>query len=120
MMMASSGRITTQALISTAAPAFCASAPGKLNPTERPPPITADCFRNFLRAGSNLRANLVFMATPLCLRRLQGLRRGVDRRANARIGSATADVGHRRVDVLVRSEERRVGKECRSRWSPYH
>src|SRR5689334_23777466 len=24
-----------------------------------------------------------------------------------------------RVD-LVRSEERRVGKECRSRWSPYH
>ena len=27
------------------------------------------------------------------------------------------------VDVVewrVRSEERRVGKECRSRWSPYH
>ena len=23
-------------------------------------------------------------------------------------------------DTLVRSEERRVGKECRSRWSPYH
>ena len=23
-------------------------------------------------------------------------------------------------DVLIRSEERRVGKECRSRWSPYH
>ena len=22
--------------------------------------------------------------------------------------------------VLSRSEERRVGKECRSRWSPYH
>ena len=22
--------------------------------------------------------------------------------------------------VLFRSEERRVGKECRSRWSPYH
>ena len=21
---------------------------------------------------------------------------------------------------LTRSEERRVGKECRSRWSPYH
>ena len=26
-------------------------------------------------------------------------------------------VGHLRFD---RSEERRVGKECRSRWSPYH
>ena len=23
-------------------------------------------------------------------------------------------------DEDVRSEERRVGKECRSRWSPYH
>ena len=22
--------------------------------------------------------------------------------------------------TLARSEERRVGKECRSRWSPYH
>ena len=26
--------------------------------------------------------------------------------------------GHKAVSV--RSEERRVGKECRSRWSPYH
>ena len=26
-------------------------------------------------------------------------------------------IGHR---AVVRSEERRVGKECRSRWSPYH
>ena len=25
-----------------------------------------------------------------------------------------------RRDGNVRSEERRVGKECRSRWSPYH
>ena len=23
-------------------------------------------------------------------------------------------------NLLTRSEERRVGKECRSRWSPYH
>ena len=23
-------------------------------------------------------------------------------------------------DMAIRSEERRVGKECRSRWSPYH
>src|SRR3989454_11870473 len=27
-----------------------------------------------------------------------------------------ADLAH----AVVRSEERRVGKECRSRWSPYH
>ena len=24
------------------------------------------------------------------------------------------------IKLLCRSEERRVGKECRSRWSPYH
>ena len=32
-----------------------------------------------------------------------------------RIGGATYQV-----PIEVRSEERRVGKECRSRWSPYH
>src|SRR3712207_8941946 len=30
------------------------------------------------------------------------------------------DVPKMLVYGLVRSEERRVGKECRSRWSPYH
>src|SRR2546430_5899389 len=46
-------------------------------------------------------------------------------------GVASQDVGAERVtvharprldalDLLRRSEERRVGKECRSRWSPYH
>ena len=25
-----------------------------------------------------------------------------------------------KADIVIRSEERRVGKECRSRWSPYH
>ena len=27
---------------------------------------------------------------------------------------------HSNADQFYRSEERRVGKECRSRWSPYH
>ena len=27
---------------------------------------------------------------------------------------------HSREEAVDRSEERRVGKECRSRWSPYH
>ena len=41
-------------------------------------------------------------------------------------GFLTAHVAGRRpsthaaVIALLRSEERRVGKECRSRWSPYH
>src|SRR2546425_10170367 len=36
---------------------------------------------------------------------------------NARVGQAT---DYDRLSLEVRSEERRVGKECRSRWSPYH
>ena len=30
------------------------------------------------------------------------------------------DAYHISLRMLERSEERRVGKECRSRWSPYH
>ena len=54
--------------------------------------------------------------------------------ARAKLGSTTILLGHhyQRDEVirfadftgdsykLSRSEERRVGKECRSRWSPYH
>src|SRR2546422_3167222 len=35
-------------------------------------------------------------------------------------GGVEGEVGYFRRNHLVRSEERRVGKECRSRWSPYH
>ena len=30
------------------------------------------------------------------------------------------ELGVKRSKAYIRSEERRVGKECRSRWSPYH
>ena len=33
------------------------------------------------------------------------------------VAQFTAPIG---ASALLRSEERRVGKECRSRWSPYH
>ena len=35
-------------------------------------------------------------------------------------GRGQIDAFPEMVDVMLRSEERRVGKECRSRWSPYH
>src|SRR3712207_9218229 len=35
-------------------------------------------------------------------------------------GAPIVEVSGRTYPVEVRSEERRVGKECRSRWSPYH
>ena len=42
---------------------------------------------------------------------------------NLRCFAKVADLlpgGFSGVSLLFRSEERRVGKECRSRWSPYH
>ena len=35
-------------------------------------------------------------------------------------GDKTDDEIYVTTHLLLRSEERRVGKECRSRWSPYH
>ena len=42
--------------------------------------------------------------------------------AITKVYSGEIDFDGRRIDKLslLRSEERRVGKECRSRWSPYH
>ena len=40
---------------------------------------------------------------------VMGLRMGANREVTDNLGV-----------IGVRSEERRVGKECRSRWSPYH
>ena len=39
----------------------------------------------------------------------------VSRNIDLSVGSMLGFVG-----MIMRSEERRVGKECRSRWSPYH
>ena len=45
--------------------------------------------------------------------------------SDAEVAAALATIRHRVQRLLARhglerSEERRVGKECRSRWSPYH
>ena len=42
-----------------------------------------------------------------------------DEETQAAVEAALA-AGYRHLDTAARSEERRVGKECRSRWSPYH
>ena len=41
-----------------------------------------------------------------------------NRKALSKLGKATKAT--KRISLILRSEERRVGKECRSRWSPYH
>ena len=44
----------------------------------------------------------------------------LEKRTNNHIDSKTAKAGQNNYTKYWRSEERRVGKECRSRWSPYH
>src|SRR2546429_2686068 len=44
----------------------------------------------------------------------------VDHSEPARLEILGVGADHLRKLVATRSEERRVGKECRSRWSPYH
>src|SRR5258706_3810972 len=39
---------------------------------------------------------------------------------SAGCSSSRIDEGRLGAQSILRSEERRVGKECRSRWSPYH
>ena len=55
-------------------------------------------------------------AKSFCDDRITGIGLNVLDKDSLRKVTASADV----VLNLTRSEERRVGKECRSRWSPYH
>ena len=40
--------------------------------------------------------------------------------ADAKRSAAFTKIAKEIIVAVKRSEERRVGKECRSRWSPYH
>src|SRR2546422_957795 len=45
---------------------------------------------------------------------------GVLGEIGSRLGQVSINMDYAYATVAKRSEERRVGKECRSRWSPYH
>ena len=78
----------------------------------------------FTVTGTPSRRRVIKQAAALTL--------GVAAPSVLRVGSALAAYPDRAIkivvpntpggpsDIIARSEERRVGKECRSRWSPYH
>jgi len=53
-----------------------------------------------------------FDAAAKAMREQEGRKESLFRQA--------VDAEKNKASLLERSEERRVGKECRSRWSPYH
>ena len=73
-------------------------------------------------AGENVHFRLTMSLTPpLCNMLADELLMSRYRvKLNALIELAEKEVLRTRQLPAARSEERRVGKECRSRWSPYH
>ena len=61
---------------------------------------------NFERQAQFLMKNYEWLKPALASHNLRSLANGI--------------AWARKLNVPIRSEERRVGKECRSRWSPYH
>src|SRR2546422_10305341 len=62
-------------------------------------------------------------ATSLVIPEVKGKIDGISLRVptpDVSVVELTAEVEKKTTIQEVRSEERRVGKECRSRWSPYH
>ena len=51
---------------------------------------------------------------------IAGALKAADPAAEIHFAGRREDMEYGRVTRAGRSEERRVGKECRSRWSPYH
>src|SRR5438876_3510837 len=76
------------------------------------------CF--FFQAEDGIRDGRV-TGVQTCALPIWGRRDGVLQRPGAGRPARAEGGGVRaRRSGAVRSEERRVGKECRSRWSPYH
>src|SRR3712207_9396494 len=89
----------------------------------RPPRSTLFPYTTLFRSFRTVRGNRK-VTTPDPENTFQALEKfAVDLTERARDGKIDPVIGRdteiRRV-VQVRSAERRVGKECRSRWSPYH
>src|SRR5258708_39062470 len=69
-------------------------------------------------AGSKIAMGAVSCFFPIALNVAAGMRE-IDP-VLIRVGNSFRANTWQMVTKIYRSEERRVGKECRSRWSPYH
>ena len=74
------------------------------------------------RTGSEIRFRISGPPGPYPYRLLAdgSPRRSGEAKAGDSIAVSPEQPGFALLSVDYRSEERRVGKECRSRWSPYH
>ena len=85
----------------------CGGSPGADRPNEDAT-LLLDFSPNAVHSG-------IYLATDRGFDEAEGVRLRV-----RRPGASTDALKLLEAGRVVRSEERRVGKECRSRWSPYH
>ena len=78
--------------------------------------MTLTAFESLVRSG---KIDTVLVAFPDPFGRLVGKRFRADYFLSSVLKHGTHGCNYM-LTVNLRSEERRVGKECRSRWSPYH
>ena len=71
-----------------------------------------------LKEGDKIATLVSLSLTPLRIDKIKEIRADVDQVDID--GKAIFFESGIYAKILLRSEERRVGKECRSRWSPYH
>ena len=60
------------------------------------------------------------LMVPECINECSGIRIFGRTIKSFVFSTDVATIASVNADAVIRSEERRVGKECRSRWSPYH
>src|SRR2546422_6672497 len=81
-------------------------------------PLLLDGLKRLEYRGYDSAGLAVLRDGKIDLRRSVGKLANLVKAVNGEGLNGTTGIGHTR--WATRSEERRVGKECRSRWSPYH
>src|ERR1035437_5231998 len=87
------------------------------HPSNLPLPDRVDCFVALNRSPSRLKFSEALFGVHATFDGSMILFENVIQVLHRSVSTAVAQ---RPFLFSVRSEERRVGKECRSRWSPYH
>ena len=94
--------------------------------TQKPRQVVEAITDEYYSVNANVHRGVHFLsqqATELHEASCETVRRFINARSSNEIVFTLPKTWTRKVgidNIRLRSEERRVGKECRSRWSPYH